>query len=287
MVNQSPHQAVNFSVLMPHAPVLVPALGDARADFVAGTVQAMREASRRLVDTNPEALVLVSPHSPRQPGRFGIWDGKRLCGTFAAFGAPWERLELPADRQLADAIFQEASARGLAMWKIAGHELDHGAVVPLWFIVEAGWNGPTVVLSLNYPGEPGAVDLGEALACAAARCGTRVAMVASGDMSHRLTPGSPAGYDPRAEAFDRWLIRTIDNGDYRSLREADPELEQLAGEDALDSVLIAAGATGFDATGHDVLSYEGPFGVGYGVAILHDTASAGARQKLGEASCSH
>lgn len=67
------------------------------------------------------------------------------------------------------------------------------------------------------------------------------------------------------------MIDTILRGDYRALDEVDPTLELLAGEDALDSVLLAAGAWGFDATSHEVLSYEGPFGVGYGVAILHDT----------------
>jgi aromatic ring-opening dioxygenase LigB subunit len=262
--------AIPFAVLMPHAPVLVPAVGGDRIGEVASSVAAMREAAQRLVGTKPRALVVVSPHSPRRPDAFGIWAGERCCGTFAAFGSPSTGVDLPADRHLVDAIVRETSARGIETWKIHQQELDHGAVVPLWFIVEAGWNGRTVVVSLNFPGQPGVAEFGGAIASAAAACGGRVALVASGDMSHRLTPFAPAGYEPRAMEFDHWLIDTIHRGDYRALRE----LEMLAGEDALDSVLLAAGATGFDATGHEVLSYEGPFGVGYGVAILHDTAAA-------------
>jgi MEMO1 family protein len=34
--------------------------------------------------------------------------------------------------------------------------------------------------------------------------------------------------------------------------------------------MVATNAAGGDATGHRVLSYEGPFGVGYGVAVLFD-----------------
>lgn len=271
MVDKSAESSVCFAALMPHAPVLVPPVGRDRIHEVAQSVAAMRAAARRLVGAQPAALVVVSPHSPRRTGAFGIWGGCRCRGTLAAFGAAEVRVDLPADPRLAGVIAREASAREIATWAIGEGELDHGAVVPLWFLVEAGWHGPTVVVSLNYPGEAGVAEFGEAVGSSAGSCGSRIALVASGDMSHRLTRSAPAGYEPSAFEFDRWLINTILCGDYPSLDHVDPALELLAGEDALDSVLLAAGACGFDATGHEVLSYEGPFGVGYGVAILHDT----------------
>jgi len=278
--------AIQFAVLMPHAPVLVQAVGRERIDKVAGSVAAMRRAATRLVSTESQALVLVSPHSPRKSDSFGIWGGEMLHGTLAAFGAVEAQIELPADGQLAERIVREASVRGIGTWEIDEFQLDHGATVPLWFIVEAGWKGPTVVVSLNHPGQPGAAGFGLAIASAASALDRRIALVASGDMSHRLTRCAPAGYEPRAAEFDRWLIETIRRGDYRALLEVDLELERLAGEDALDSVLLAADATGFDATGHEVLSYEGPFGVGYGVAILHDSTAGRALTPSEEASWS-
>ncbi len=262
-----------FAALMPHAPVLVPAVGRERIDEVAGTVKAMREVAARLIDSKPRTLVLLSPHSPRQRGAFGIWNVMRLRGTLAMFGASEARVDLPTDHSLANAIVREAAAQGIAMWEINEPSLDHGSVVPLWFAIEAGWQGPTVILGLNASAPSRVVELGQAVAAAAAACNARVAIVASGDMSHRLTRSAPCGYEPRAAEFDRWLIETIRGGDYRALRQADPELEYLAAEDALDSVLFAAGATGFDATGHEVLCYEGPFGVGYGVAVLFNAAA--------------
>ena len=57
---------------------------------------------------------------------------------------------------------------------------------------------------------------------------------------------------------------------YRKLLEFDPELQDLAAEDAVDSTLVAAAAVNWNAADHELLSYEGPFGVGYGVAILHE-----------------
>jgi aromatic ring-opening dioxygenase LigB subunit len=140
--------------------------------------------------------------------------------------------------------------------------------VPLWFLAEAGWHGPTVLLSLNYPGEGGLRELGESIATAAKETGRRIAFLASGDMSHRLKPGAPSGFDPRARSFDRQFMALVERGSYRELPRFDPELQELAAEDVVDSTVIAAAATNWNATGHEVLSYEGPFGVGYGVAVL-------------------
>jgi AmmeMemoRadiSam system protein A len=126
------------------------------------------------------------------------------------------------------------------------------------------------------------VELGEAIAAAARRAGRRVALVASGDMSHRLQPGAPAGFHPRAKEFDCAFIECLRAGDYHKLLNFDSELQDLAAEDALDSTLVAASAVNWNAAGHEVLSYEGPFGVGYGVAILHqkslESASASAHE---------
>lgn len=269
--------AVVGAVLMPHAPVLVPAVGGPRCREVTATLTALREASRRLLDWRPDTVVAISPHSPRRPGSFGIWDGARLRGSLAPFGVPEVRVDLPVDRGLAAAIGQQARARCVATWIIRSEALDHGAVVPLWFLAEAGWRGPTVLLGLPACGSAGLRELGEAIAAVAGSTGRRVAVLASGDMSHRLRPGAPAGFDPRAQGFDREFIAHLRRGAYRELPALDPALQQVAGEDVMDSTLVAVAAAGWDAAGHEVLSYEGPFGVGYGVAILSAPAAGPAR----------
>src|SRR5208283_4498031 len=280
-MNKSEGQ-VTIAVLMPHAPVLVPAVGGKRGNRAAASVGAMTEAARRVVRAKPETIVLVSPHTPRRRGAFAIWAGGRIGGSLAQFGAPAAAVDLPADEPLAAAIMEAASSRGVEFWWLRDAELDHGATVPLWHLADAGWRGPTVLIGLNYPGEPGLAELGEAIAGAARRADRRVAVVASGDMSHRLQPGAPAGFHPRAKEFDRAFIECLRAGDYRQLLKFNSELQDLAAEDAVDSTLVAASAVNWNAAGHEVLSYEGPFGVGYGVAILYqpppENASASARE---------
>ena len=260
--------AVVCAVLMPHAPILVPEVGGERGGAAQASCQAMREAAACVMSFRPETLVLISPHSPRQARAFGVWAGERLQGSFAQFKASGAQVSLPNDTQVARAIVTEAGNRDLATWMIHDRTLDHGALVPLWFLAGARWAGPTIVLSLNYPEGGGLGELGEAIAAAARASHRRMAIVASGDMSHRLTPNAPCGFHPQAHQFDETFIDLIRKGDYHKIANIDPGLRELAAEDAVDSTLIAAAAVDWKSTGHKVLNYEGPFGVGYGVAIL-------------------
>ena len=268
--------AVACAVLMPHAPILVPEVGGERAGAAAASQRALRAAANCVMSHRPDAVVLISPHSPRKAGAFGLWSDDPLRGSFAQFNAPQVALTLPLDQPLAQAIATGMATRDLKTWAIHRSPLDHGALVPLWFLAEAGWTGPTVVLGLNYPGENGLAVLGAAIAAAAQKSSRRIAVIASGDMSHRLTENAPCGFHPQAHRFDETFIRLVRAGDYRGIQNMDPELRELAAEDAVDSTVIAAAAVDWQNAGHRVFNYEGPFGVGYGVAILFAEKSASA-----------
>lgn len=277
------------AVLMPHAPILVPGIGGERNNQTAASAAAMRSAAKKIMLLEPESLVLISPHSPRKSGAFGFWATARIDGSFAQFGAPDIKISLPNDRHLSKAIADAAESRNLQTWAIEGQRLDHGALVPLWFLAEAGWAGPTVSLSLNYPGEGGLMCLGEAIARVAEKRRHRIAVVASGDLSHCLTIDAPCGFHPQARRFDEKFISLVSSGDYRKIPEIDPDLRELAAEDGVDSTVVAAAAANWDSSGHEVLNYESPFGVGYGVAMLyaqknpegHATATANPSDKKG------
>jgi aromatic ring-opening dioxygenase LigB subunit len=262
---------VFFAALMPHAPILIPDVGREAPKPAAASVDALKNVAARLANRPLDAVVVISPHSPRRLGTFGVWSGSRLCGNFAQFGAPQAAVDLPNDTAFAAELKLQAGQVGLQTWEIPVQTLDYGALVPLWYLVNAGWGRPAAVLSLRRPGERGSGQLGRAIMGAAAKVGERIAVIASGDMSHRLTPNAPAGYDPRARDFDRRFIACLRRGAYHDLERFDPELQDLAGEDVLDSTIVALAAVSWETTGHEVLSYEGPFGVGYGVAVLFDS----------------
>jgi MEMO1 family protein len=268
MSNSPLASGVVCGALLPHAPILIPGVGGPRHDDVATTMSAMRKAARSIIGAAADTLVVISPHSPRMSKPVGIWRGERLRGSLRAFRVPHLAVDLPADSMLADVVATLCTRRGLDIVSIAESSLDYGATVPLWFIAEAGWNRPTTVLAVDCADRDTLVALGETIAEAAASTRRRVALIASGDMSHRLTSGAPLGYDPRGREFDCWLVDTLERGAYRDLLRLDPHLEVSAGQDVIAPLLVVLAALRFSAAGGELCSYEAPFGVGYGVAIL-------------------
>lgn len=243
-----------FSALMCHAPIVVPAVAGDEAARCSSTTRAMREVAARAVASRPDRLVLISPHSPRREGAWGAWTGRHR-GSLAEFRAPEVTVDLPDAPEVAEA---------LGALPVQGRPLDHGAVVPLAFLWEAGWRGPTAILAL--PWEP--ADVARAGRAVAALPG-RSAVIGSGDMSHRLKPGAPSGYHPRARDFDLAFAAALEAGRWEDALAAEPR--ELAAEDVIDSAAFAMAAAG-SATNAELLSYEGPWGVGYSEAIFYDEA---------------
>lgn len=267
MQTEAAASSIVFSGLMPHPPICVPEVGGERGAACSATTRACEELARRLVEARPERLFLVSPHSPRDERALGIWTGEVLRGDLAAFGAPEVRVELPVDRELGAGLASELGPD--ASWWIQPEPLDHGAMVPLAFLARAGWQGPTCVVSL--PASENAVLLagfGGALRRALTGLGGRAAVIASGDMSHRVLEGAPAGFHPRAVEFDERVCDIVEAGRFADLEHFDPELRALAAEDVIGTTWIVATAIRDLQADPEVLSYEHPFGVGYLVALF-------------------
>jgi hypothetical protein len=65
------------------------------------------------------------------------------------------------------------------------------------------------------------------------------------------------------------VTQKVKEGKYNDICKVDSELRELAAEDVIDTLTIGVATSDFSATGGRFLSYEGPFGVGYLIAILH------------------
>lgn len=243
---------VVFASLMCHAPIVVPAVGGGRALECKATTRAMREAAARLVHARPDRVVVISPHSPRRRHRWSARPGPHI-GDFSRFGAPQVRMHLPDAPEVAHALHLPPVA--------FDEPLDHGSSVPLGFVMEQGWSGPTAILA-----QPWSQDGAEAIGRALRDLPGRTAVLASGDMSHRLQRGAPAGYHPDAKAFDAAFVRALAAGDWSAALAAPHRAD--AAEDVITSTAVAMAAA--DPLNDEVLAYEGPFGVGYCEAILHD-----------------
>lgn len=265
-----------FGIIAPHPPIMVRAVGGSRAEVTNASLEALAEASRAVGVFEPEVLVVMSPHAPAIGDAIAIDDSQEFEGSLAQFGDATTH-RWPGDPSFAHSLTTELEALGLPVVKRAGDArlhagwLDHAVLVPLSFL-DAAQRYPLVVISLSYLPYAEHRRIGEALASAAAKTGKRVAFVASGDLSHRLTRDAPAGYSPRAEQLDKAIVGLVEQGKLSELSAIDEGLVEAGGECGLRSFIALGGFAGSDPVPTRVLAYEGPWGVGYLTALVGQAA---------------
>jgi MEMO1 family protein len=267
------NNGIVFGAIAPHPPLLIPAVGKQNLSRVQATVQAMRHLSQRLAECRPEALIVISPHSPLRAGSMGIARAPVLHGDFGQFGAPGVKMRLVTHQGLAAAIFQETQRQSIPIRSVSHGDsspvLDWGVMVPLHFVYEAlPQNVPVISLGFSMLSFDAHYAFGQAIQKAATATGLRVAFVASGDMSHRMSPASPYGYDPMGPVFDAAVQEAVTDYDPGVLLGINPSIIEAAGECGLRSIIVLFGALDGLVVKPEVLSYEGPFGIGYLVATL-------------------
>ncbi len=277
----------------PHPPIIIREVGGSSLAEAQSTVQAMTELGKRTALLAPDTMVLMSPHSPLARSQMGISLAAAYQGSLAYFHAPQVRLRLEGDPELATALMEAAHAHGVPVIATASAgeimELDHGAMVPLLYLTRE-LRSPVrlVLLSFSFLSLEEHVRYGEIIGEVLLGSPRRVVYVASSDLSHRLIPGAPAGYDPRGAAFDRKVAETFAAGDWEGLLSIEPGLVSAAGEcgyrslAVLSGVVAAARRAGLRTSNH-LLSYEGPWGVGYLVGEVEiATEESGEEEEAGK-----
>jgi len=266
-----------FAGIAPHPPIIVPEVGGEAIGDVRGSIDAMAELTRRVINSGAETVIVVSPHAPLERSVFVAYDGPQLYGDFADFRAPAAVVVAELDEELLNRITAAAGEQKLVVERIKGRELDHGTMVPLYFLQRHGWHGRVVALGYSFLTNEDHIRFGKCIRAAVDAGGRPVAFIASGDLSHRLKPGAPAGYNPDAHRFDEEVVDAIRNCLTDRIVNVDPELRRLAGECGYRSMLVALGAVQGIEASCEVISYEGPFGVGYMVAQLVASHAGNAR----------
>lgn len=262
-----------LGIIAPHPPIMVPEVGGEQACVTEASATALGQAAALLERFRPETIVIMSPHTEAYADAFTATTAESVAGDLSRFAAPTASYRAAGDPELAHAIIDTAEAAGIpttsheALARSTDRALDHGVLVPMRFLDPEGRHA-VVDLSFTNLGPGAHAAFGRAVRDAARSVGRRVAFVASGDMSHRLKPDAPAGYSPRAADFDAEVVALVGAGDFAGLAAVDPTLRQEAGECGWRSFLTLGGFLEGSGTAARVLSYEGPWGVGYMVAVF-------------------
>lgn len=258
---------------------MVPEVGRESLGRVIDSIDAMAELTKRLIDSGAESVIVISPHAPLEADSFVAYDGPEVVGDFSHFSAPDTYFTAKVDVELLASIKETAAAEGYEVLNLGSHDLDHGTAVPLYFLFRNGWEGKVVTLGYSFLSNEDHLRFGSCIKRAVDRVGRRVAFIASGDLSHRLKPHAPAGYNPDAHVFDEQVVDALRSNAPQQISRIEHGLRRLAGECGYRSMLVAIGASSDLPLSCEVLSYEAPFGVGYLVAQLTNQPRVSEREQ--------
>jgi MEMO1 family protein len=279
--------------IMPHPPVLIPEIGKGRETAAGKTAEGYRCVASRIADIKPDTIVIVSPHAPLFGDFLFVYDEPVLSGSFARFGSSSLSLSAAQDspfvRAFRNALLDAGISGGTCSRSVLDRYeidpgLDHGVLVPLYFILEAYKDFQLVCLSSSAFDQRTVLRVGGLLSKVASSRGKRVCIVASGDLSHKVTAESPYGMVPEGEAFDREITSAVASGRLADVLSIDAGLREAAAECGYNAIVMLAGALGFDAERggpsmkSTLYSDEAPFGIGYCLAGFEPTAEVSSWQ---------
>lgn len=268
---------IAFGGISPHPPIIIPEVGREEVNKVQNTVRALEKLAQQLKQSESEVIVVITPHGTVFEDGVVINSMQRIAGDLNQFNAPQVVLSYNNDLDLAKEIATQASLLNLVAVNIfennaakyrVNTNLDHGLIVPLYYIEKAGIKLPLVPVNMAMLPLEELYAFGVAIQRAALITGKKVAVIASGDLSHYLNDQSPYGARPEGKIFDNTIVDLLERMDILGLMNIDPVMCEKAGECGLRPIVMMLGALdGLDVQAR-VHSYEGPFGIGYTVATF-------------------
>lgn len=256
--------------IVPHPPIILPEIGNGQEHEIQRTIDAYQEVASRIADMKPQTIVLISPHSAMYADYFHISPGDKARGDMRQFGAPDLEVHAMYDTDFVRELSSAAQKAGLPAGTLGerNKRLDHGTMIPLCFINFYDTTYRLVRIGLSGLSPLDHYQFGKCISQTAEILNRRTVLVASGDLSHKLKESGPYGFSPEGPEFDAQVTDAIATGNFLRFLQFDEAFCDAAAECGLRSFQIMAGALDGRAVTSELLSYEGPFGVGYSVAAF-------------------
>ncbi len=266
--------------ISPHPPIIIDKIGNGEEKKCINTINGLREIAEDIENKKPETIIVITPHGPLFSDAIAMSIGEELYGDFGNFGHSELRYHFKNDLEIVKDIYDMAKKEKIQlalmnkeMYEMYGLEdtLDHGVLVPLHFVTQKYTDFKLVHITYGLLSPIELYKFGKIID-KEAKGKRNISIIASGDLSHRLSDSGPYSYSPKGEEFDKKIISLFKNKDLTGVLSFDLDLAKEAGECGLRSFMILSGAL----SQHDfiprILSYEGPFGVGYMTAIFEISA---------------
>ena len=264
--------------MVPHPPMIVPAVGRGSEKQVEKTTRAYEQVAEEIAALQPDTIIITSPHATMDADYFHISPGKGARGDFGQFRARQESFQVDYDMELTALISALAREKGFPAGVMGERDkkLDHGTMVPLYFIRKAypAVDAQTRVCRIVRIGLSGLpltehYRLGQMIREAVDTLGRRAVFVASGDLSHKLQSYGPYGYAAEGPQYDERIMDVCSRAAFGELFDFEESFCEKAAECGHRSFVIMAGAFDGLSVKAAQLSHEDVTGVGYGICTFY------------------
>lgn len=258
-----------FAAFTPHSPLLLPTIGKAHAEKTAPIRRAFQRLAEDLYAARPDTIVVISGHGSREPRAFSINLHDHYRTDLREFGDLTTSNEYQPDLGLIDAIQRGTRRTKIPFTLFSDPALDYGTSVPLLLLAERLPDVRIVPVSYCDLDAKTHFEFGRTLRDLIERSNRRVAVIASGDLSHALGSDAPAGFHIEGLAFDETVRDVVTSCAASKLLKMKPREIKAAAECGFRPLVTLLGLLDGRCVESEELAYESPFGVGYLVAQFH------------------
>ena len=268
--------------MVPHPPLIVPAVGKGGESEIRETAESYDKIAREIAQIEPETIIIATPHSVMYQDYFHISPGSSAHGDLGAFRAPQVTFDETYDEELVSVICDYAEDIGLQAGTLGERDasLDHGTMIPLYFI-EKYYKGAKIVrIGLSGQSYESHYELGMIIQAAVSALDRRAVFIASGDLSHKLQEYGPYGFAEEGPQYDERIMDVCGRAAFAELFDFEEDFSDKAAECGHRAFVIMAGALDCLAVQAQRYSHQDVTGVGYGICSFHVTGPDESRNFL-------
>lgn len=253
-----------FSALVPHSPLLIEEIAKDNYPVLKKTLLAYQKIKEKIESHQIDVIIIISSHGPILTDSFGLGvslEYKTDLSEFGSFSARKSfKCPISFNRDLLHFLYKNQNLKVLNY-----QSLDYATSIPLELLIdqESKIKVVPILCSDNLSLEKH-LKLGQSIADFLESREEKVAIIASGDLSHRISQNSPAGYSPKGQKFDNRLMEYLNKPSslVENILNLNPDYIEEIKESALKPLLITLGINNSQYQA-EKLAYQNDFGVGY------------------------
>ncbi|MBN2853309.1 MAG: AmmeMemoRadiSam system protein A [Clostridia bacterium] len=260
--------------IAPHPPIILKEIGRGEEKKAIQTINGIKQIAEEIKRIKPKTIAVITPHGNVFRDALCVNMEEKLAGDFKKFNHPGLSYSFDNDIEKSGRFIESCMDRNilcLSLDKQAAKEydisvdIDHGVLVPIHFIKEVYPTFKLVHISIGFLSKTELYEAGRILG---EIMDEDDVIIASGDLSHRLTKDAPSGYNKAGAVYDQYIVNTFKENHFINILDIDDELVNQAGQCAQKPLELFIGVLEGYETKSSVFSYEGPFGVGYMTAHI-------------------